>query len=159
MSLKNPNLGDRQPVGGENRIGPPCRGAGASMGGVFSVLHGCPPLSLLSHLAWMGSPAYMPLGLRQPRSCRSVRTSVRSNRGSTFQTRHFHSRVGCHPHRIMGMSSSCHFSGRPRFVPTWLRGSWCPSDTPERNPALSAPVFAGSASTSFPPATDPDNQH
>lgn len=148
MNQAPPSTQIRRQVRGENHRGPLFGCTGVLAGGFGKAFRGFPPLSLLSHLARIRSPAYMPLGLRQPRSCRSVRTSVRSNHGNTFQTRRFHSRVGCHPHTGMGMSSSCHFCGRPRSVPTRLHVQRRPMRP--LSPALRAPVFAGLPATSFP---------
>jgi hypothetical protein len=61
------------------------------------------PTSLLSHLARERSPAYIGLGCRWPRSCRSVRTSNGSNRGSARVAWCFQSTFGCSPHAEWGV--------------------------------------------------------
>lgn len=61
------------------------------------------PISALSHLAPGRSPAYIETGCRWPRSCRSVRTSNGSNRGSARVAWCFHSLFGCRPHVAWGV--------------------------------------------------------
>jgi hypothetical protein len=61
------------------------------------------PLSALSHLAPDRCPAYIESGCRWPRSCRSVRTSNGSNRGSARVAWCFHFKFGCHPHVAWGV--------------------------------------------------------
>lgn len=61
------------------------------------------PISALSHLACGRSPAYIETGCRWPRSCRSVRTSNGSNRGSARVAWCFHSIFGCRPHVAWGV--------------------------------------------------------
>lgn len=61
------------------------------------------PISALSHLAPGRSPAYIGTGCRWPRSCRSVRTSNGSNRGSARVAWCFHSISGCRPHVAWGV--------------------------------------------------------